>query len=69
MLLSRPIELLILLIVSRLLFQPRITEDSIHVYKLIPTPVQYDLYWNKTASSLHEFGHYIVNRRIEDGFE
>ena len=67
--LSRPIELLILFIVSRFLFQPRITEDLIHICKYFPTPVQYDLYWNKTASSLHEFGHYKVNRRIEDGFE
>ena len=66
---SKPTELLVLYLISMILFQERIPADHFNVHELSSSSVKSELYWNKTASSLNEFGRYKVNRRIMDGVQ
>lgn len=56
------IELLALLLATVPIFRRHSFTDPVTFIGLKPIPVAFRLYWNKTASSLNEFGSYSVNR-------
>lgn len=56
------IELLALVLATVSIFRRHSFADPVTFVGLRPIPVTFRLYWNKTASSLNEFGRYSVNR-------